>query len=586
MKKINSHLFIVSLVIFSGAVIFFYSLIVQAALKADIIFPVAELGNCKNQTECRDFCDKRDSPENIKACVTFAKKYNLISTDEAAKAEKFAEVVAKGGPGKCRNEKDCTAYCENIAHIDECVSFAEHYNLIPPGDLAEAKKIAQAVKSGANPPGACSSKKDCLVYCENSAHIDECLAFAEKANLIPPDELAQAKKFAPFIKSGQTPGACKSKTECETYCGDESHVEECVAFGEKVGVVNHQEAEMVRKFKGKSPGDCAKGAHSAADARKSCAAFCNDPTNQPVCFKFLEEAGIMTAEEATQAGSLSDFQACVPSAPPEVQQCFIDALGQDLFSAMKQGTLPFEEDIEDLMGKIREARKCVNRFADHSLQTLTENPEALACIESDLGKDYLEKAKHGEVKCGEAAGAQKKIEVCMEAAISKKIDGCFSLACSEAITCIKNLQKPGNNQKQQDSQINSDLKTKMEDKINSCMTEEINKCTALACPEFFSCIVKFQQQGNGEDKKQSNQVLEAKVQSCTKEMQKGGQRSSDGQQGKQEYQQQPTQQYGGEQQNTPPKVDCSAFASTPNCSYVGAEGSQGYNLCKQCFPNK
>ena len=31
---------------------------------------------------------------------------------------------------------------------------------------------------------------------------------------------------------------------------------------------------------------------------------------------------------------------------------------------------------------------------------------------------------------------------------------------------------------------------------------------------------------------------------------------------------------------------CASFASTPSCSYVGAPGSQNYNYCKQCFPDK
>lgn len=35
-----------------------------------------------------------------------------------------------------------------------------------------------------------------------------------------------------------------------------------------------------------------------------------------------------------------------------------------------------------------------------------------------------------------------------------------------------------------------------------------------------------------------------------------------------------------------PAVDCSMFAAPPSCSYVGAPGSQGYEACKQCYPNK
>jgi hypothetical protein len=35
-----------------------------------------------------------------------------------------------------------------------------------------------------------------------------------------------------------------------------------------------------------------------------------------------------------------------------------------------------------------------------------------------------------------------------------------------------------------------------------------------------------------------------------------------------------------------PQIDCSQFASVPSCSFVGAAGSQAYEACKQCFPNK
>lgn len=35
-----------------------------------------------------------------------------------------------------------------------------------------------------------------------------------------------------------------------------------------------------------------------------------------------------------------------------------------------------------------------------------------------------------------------------------------------------------------------------------------------------------------------------------------------------------------------PQTDCSVFSSVPSCSYTGAPGSQGYEACKQCYPNK
>ena len=38
--------------------------------------------------------------------------------------------------------------------------------------------------------------------------------------------------------------------------------------------------------------------------------------------------------------------------------------------------------------------------------------------------------------------------------------------------------------------------------------------------------------------------------------------------------------------STTPTVDCSQFDATPSCSYVGSAGSDAYNTCKTCYPNK
>lgn len=35
-----------------------------------------------------------------------------------------------------------------------------------------------------------------------------------------------------------------------------------------------------------------------------------------------------------------------------------------------------------------------------------------------------------------------------------------------------------------------------------------------------------------------------------------------------------------------PQFDCSSFGAVPKCSYVGPEGSQNYNYCKQCYPER
>ena len=359
-----------------------------------------------------------------------------------------------------------------------------------------------------------------------------------------------------------------------------------------------KQADFVKKLKGKSPGDCAKGKTSFEDAQKSCNAFCNDPTNQPVCFRFLEEAGIMTAEEATQAGSMSDFQACIPTAPDEIKQCFIANLGQDLFDAMQHGAMPLAQDVEDMMAKIREARKCVNRYTDKALASFTDNPDALACISSELGKDYLEKAKRGEVKCGDAAQSQKKIESCIEAAVSTKFDHCFALACSEAVTCLQNFQKPDRSKdkgKGGKEQVNGDLKAKIEGKLNTCVAEQINDCLAKDCSEATACFNHLQGLGGGEKEEgKLDSALERKINvkmtACAQEQQAGEQQQqipqAPGGERSSLHQQQPPSGTNSEAEGKIPQDYCSGFASTPSCSYVGSPDSDNYRYCKQCFPDK
>jgi len=586
--KYNSHRLLI-LTIVGVAALTSLSLIVRAASPQDIIFPVAELGNCKSETECRAYCEQRDNADIIRACLSFAGKYNLLPRDVIAQGEKFADVAAGGGPGGCKDEKSCVAYCENIAHIQECASFVERYNLLSPDKLAEMRKFAAAIKTGAKPPGNCTSKESCLAYCENPAHIDECLAFAEKAGFISPDELAMAKKVAPFLKSGETPGGCKSKAECEAYCADASNFEPCLTFAQKLGLMSAREAELLKKVQGRSPGDCALGAPEQANVR--CAAFCNDPANAQTCMKFAAEMGIMTAEEASQVGSLQDFQVCYAASPPKIKSCLENHLGPELLSNLLKGINPVDlEDVEKMMIRIRDARSCTNRYADQQLQTFTDDPDALACIDSEMGKGFLDKLKSGGVACGDASVFQKKVAGCMENVLGKKLDQCFALACSEATTCLQNLQGQSKEPIGEEKiDIDPSWKDKMSTKLNACMAEDIRSCLVKDCSELTSCLSKFQTGGETQDEGKSNldpaleQEINTKMMACTKSQQGGGQEGGVSQQIP-SGDQMPSGGYPPAGQI--PQDQCSSFASAPSCSYAGSPDSDNYKYCKQCFPDK
>lgn len=355
-----------------------------------IQYPVKELGNCQDEAACRSYCDK---PENMKVCVDFAEKNNLISKEEIELARKFMAAGSKG-PGDCRGKDECEAYCNDIAHMDECITFAVENNLMPPKELEEAKKVQAAIKRGVKPP-PCGNKKACDTYCDNPDHMEECITFGEAAGFIQGKELEDAKKMLVAVKKGVKPPpcrgkeacdeycsspdnmemcmnfameagfmneqekaesqkmlaalkkgikppACKGKKECDVYCSQDEHFEECFQFAEAAGFMSAEEAAMARKTGGKGPGGC-KG-------KEECEAFCNNPDNQEVCFNFGKEHGLIPEEDLKMMEEGKQrFQETMTQMPPEVADCLKSLVGEEMFEKFKSGAVMPPKEIGDQM---------------------------------------------------------------------------------------------------------------------------------------------------------------------------------------------------------------------------------------------
>lgn len=355
-----------------------------------IQYPVAELGNCADKAACGVYCDK---PENTEACVNFAEKNNLMSKEEIETARNFMAAGSKG-PGGCKTKDSCETYCNDISHIDECVSFAEKNNLMGPGELAEAKKVQAAIARGVKPP-ACGNKKQCDSYCEEPDHMEECISFGAEAGFIqgkeledaqkmlaaikkgvkpPPckgkeacdeycstpdnmevcinfaieagfmneQEKADSQKMLAAIKKGIKPPNCKGKEECDSYCGQEEHFEECITFAEAAGFMSAEDAVMARKTGGKGPGDC-KG-------KEECEAFCNNPDNQETCFNFAKEHGLISEQDLkNMEEGKQKMQEALGQAPPAVIDCLNSEIGADVVEKLKAGEGTPSRDIGDKM---------------------------------------------------------------------------------------------------------------------------------------------------------------------------------------------------------------------------------------------
>ncbi|MDO8659654.1 MAG: hypothetical protein Q7K54_03570, partial [Candidatus Parcubacteria bacterium] len=271
-------------------------------------FPVVELGSCTDKASCKAYCDKT---ENIDACLSFAKKNNLMSSEELTNAKKFKD-NGMTGPGGCKGKDKCDTYCSDSANIDECITFAEKNGLMSDLELSEAKKVQAAIVKGIKPP-ACGGKKSCETYCSSSEHMEECMNFSIEAGIMDPQKQEESKKFLAAIKQGIKPPACKGKDACDEYCG--THQEECMSFSLAAGMVPDDQKEQMQKtltaFKqGIKPPACRPNPpdqsrqpsqpnrpDQSEQGLQACDQYCADSSHVEECVKFSVAIGNMTQEQ-------------------------------------------------------------------------------------------------------------------------------------------------------------------------------------------------------------------------------------------------------------------------------------------------
>jgi hypothetical protein len=349
---------------------------------ADIQYPVKELGNCKNETECRAYCN---NPQNMEVCLDFAEEHNLISEDELAMARKFIAAGASG-PGGCESKDSCEAYCNDVSHIDECLAYAEENDLLPPDELKEARQVQAALKKGAQLPGGCRNKDDCEAYCEDPDHMEECIAFGEAAGFIPPDELKEARMALEAVKKGAKAPPCRGRAECDDYCGKPDHFKECITFAEAAGFISKEDAKMARKTGGKGPGGC-RG--------RECKTFCEDENNFQVCMDFAVEHGMMSEEEAEMARKTGGKGPGGCKGREECEAfCQNPANQETCFNFAKEHGLISEEDLE----RMEEGKEQMREAFEMA------TPEVMECLNSALGAEMVEKLKAGTAMPSPAVG--------------------------------------------------------------------------------------------------------------------------------------------------------------------------------------
>lgn len=354
---------------------------------ANVQYPIASLGNCSSQEACKQYCD--DSA-HASACLAFAKTHGLMTEKEVNIAEELAQGSLQG-PGGCTSLGSCQTYCSNIDHINECLAFAEKTGITPPGGFEQAKKIQTAIANGVKPP-ACTDKEECDQYCSQPAHMKECItfaqaagilqgqelqnaektltaidkgvtpppcqggdscnaycnasadhmqqcvAFAQAAGLMTPQEVQQSQGAIKALQAGVAPPACQGQQQCDEYCAEPAHVAECTNFAVAAGFMTQSQADQAQKTGGKGPGGCV--------GQDACQAFCNDPHNQQTCFQFAKDNNLISPEDLQkmQQGE-QQMQQALAQASPDTLSCLEKALGSDTLDKLKNGQMMADQSV-------------------------------------------------------------------------------------------------------------------------------------------------------------------------------------------------------------------------------------------------
>jgi len=382
----------------------------EQKMPGDIKYPISELGNCSSKANCKVFCD---NSKNADACLTFATKYKLLSSEELAAAKKFSD-NGMIGPGGCKGQAECDQYCGNSIHMEECMTFAEENGMMTDQQLQDSQKMLTAIKKGIKPP-TCSGPEQCNTYCSSSEHMAECMTFNLEAGLVPDNQKEQTQKTLDALKKGIKPPACHGPQECDTYCSSSEHMAECMTFSLEAGLVPADQKVQMQKTlealkNGIKPPACQpnkpnqssqsnqlgqlKQPSQSVSSLEPCDQYCSNHIEE--CVKFSVATGNMTEQQAQVSiktggkgpGECVGKEACDAfcSNTDNQETCF--NFGKD------NGLIP-QEDLQKMTDGQQKMKDSFSQIPQ----------EVLTCITSSLGADTVEKMKTGAMipqKSGEA----------------------------------------------------------------------------------------------------------------------------------------------------------------------------------------
>lgn len=206
-----------------------------------VTFPIPELGNCANITECKAFCDKT---ENRTTCQSFAQSHGITKPfptpiDQQTLLAKAKEILG------CNSIEECKAFCSVVDNREKCQSLARSVGIQP----EPTRQVPPDIFDAAQRDLGCDSLTSCKEVCSKQENFQKCQDFAQKHNLgerktenTKPVQTNEIKPLPSGVSSLDSPTSttsdlyqklhdstgCNSTVECYTYCV--AHPDSCPGF--------------------------------------------------------------------------------------------------------------------------------------------------------------------------------------------------------------------------------------------------------------------------------------------------------------------------------------------------------------------
>ena len=260
--------------------------------QAAIRYPVRELDNCRNQNECRLYCE---IPKNTPSCWAFAKygPPSLVLGETTVTDEEVARQKGITFPlselGNCAGIAECRDFCRLEANKSACTDFALKKNL----QQSRVKSIAADIMQKARTELSCDSKTSCHNFCRKPENLEICRSFGEKYELTKKSATPSALLNPALWQKSADELGCSNQSSCKNLCTGPENKRRCSAFAAKYALgtfSGSQKSAIAKELIGSS----------LCKNEVECAAYCQK--NPEECKGYMPDTASSSAQKDSYLG--------------------------------------------------------------------------------------------------------------------------------------------------------------------------------------------------------------------------------------------------------------------------------------------